>query len=74
MGLGKFEANSCGIRRRAANADFQVAQGNPLADDRHCCSEQDQVVPVDQFGAVDVAEQGFDVVRAVAGDAAGFGA
>lgn len=36
-------------------------------------SEQDQVVPMDQFRAVDVAQQGFDVLRAMAGDAAGFG-
>ena len=36
-------------------------------------SEQNQIIPVDQFRAVDVAEQGFDVLRAVTGDAAGFG-
>jgi hypothetical protein len=36
-------------------------------------SEQDHIVAVDQFRAVDVAEQGFDVLSAVAGDATGFG-
>jgi predicted nucleic-acid-binding protein len=36
-------------------------------------SEQNQIIPMDQFRAVDVAEQGFDVLRAVTGDAAGFG-
>lgn len=36
--------------------------------------EQNQIVPMNQFCAVYVAEQGLDVLCAVAGDAAGFGA
>ena len=34
--------------------------------------EQDQIVPMDKFRLVEIAEEGFDLAAGTAGDAAGF--
>jgi len=57
----------------AVDITFRPWKGNH-GHDPPSRSEQDQIVAVDQFRAVDVAEEGLDVLCAVAGDAASFGA
>jgi hypothetical protein len=51
-------------------AFFRPRRTEISPDSERCCLNQDEIVAVNQFRAVDIPKEGFDVLRAVTGYAA----